>query len=280
MDIAYLSNHHWSVPTVDGKPCVFDADGFALALAFTTEEDYTDWLDNHGTARTRPVTAHLRQVRGVELFAAVASMTEADGLQINPGDRMYAPLAPYELIGLAKGVDNRFDTRVLRAHTIAEIHTFLDQMQVYRMTIEHEMVYRDDILVARYRGVAAGGRLVSFDFTPGEPTDDPLHIGVHKSEILCSGWLASKLSDLPQVLPHDPAELTGSDVELLHNGMRWIAQLWAQLDGRQAIPRIELRTVVGAAAVRKHPEIVTQDYIDSAFSQLVDREREREVPTP
>lgn len=82
------------------------------------------------------------------------------------------------------------------------------------------------------------------------------------------------------MLPHDPAELTESDVELLHNGMRWIAQLWAQLDGRQAIPRIELRTVEGATAVRKHPEIVTQGYIDRAFSRLVDLEREREVPTP
>lgn len=279
MDIEYLSNHLWSVPKAEGKPCVCEADGLALVLAFTTEAAYTDWRDTNDTAQTLPATAALRQMRGVDLFAAVASMTEADGLQINPRDRMYAPLAPYELTGLAKGVDCRFDARILPAHTIAEIHTFLDQMQVYRVSIEHELAYRDDALVARYRGVAAGGRLVSFDFTPVQATDDPLHIGVHKSEILCPGWLAAKLIDLSKALPDDAADLTHSDVELLHNGMRWIAQLWALLDGRPGISRAELLTVEGTAAVRRHPTIVTQELIDRVFSRLVDLEREREIPT-
>ena len=266
-----LASHCRLLLMDDDRPFMDESSGAALAYAFTTPDALGVWR------RQRPALDWLTSARlpGAEMFARVAAMDEVDGLQINPELQDVEPLSPFVLQSLANDVDNRFDVRILPARTIAEIHTFLDQMQVYRVSIEHEMTYRDDALVARYHGVAKGGRPVSFDFTPVTPTDDPLHIGVHKSELLCPGWLASQLARAAAKLPADVSSLTDDDIVLLENAMRWIAQLWALLDDRPAFARTELLTVAGAATARKHPTIITLDWVNNVFSDLVRLERER-----
>jgi hypothetical protein len=261
-----LFAHEFLVLCNEGGPYSLFINGtYGLAL-FTTPDLWRAFLEREPRfAELLAIPMTLRQ-----LGESLTGLVHFDALWVNPHhEPRVDPWPPGVVPLLASGLDPRPEARILHARSIAELHCFLDQECMGEDGRTHTLEYwNEDTLVAHYHGTMLGRRAKSYRFEPVAGGGDPLAFGDGPSELLCAGYLLETVSRRLSLLPTSAAEVEGEDVAFVAETTRLAREMLKLMAHHKEFPRPTLRTVRGAAFVRKHWELANPSWIRGALERL------------
>ncbi|MEQ1505681.1 MAG: hypothetical protein ABMB14_25835 [Myxococcota bacterium] len=257
-----LHAHAFLVLCNEGGPVASPIHGVWGLTVFTSPDRLRAFLEREPWLAARPAEP---MTLGA-LAERVDGRVDFDAVWIDPHhEPRVDPLAPGAVSVMRAGLDPRPEARILRARTIAELHTFLDQERMVREDRAHTLAYdAEDTLVAHYTGTVLGRRARSYRFEPVTPTPDPLALGDGPSELLCAGFLLEEVDRRLSLSPASPSEVGPVDRAFVAETAALARALSALLGDAAELPRATLRTVRGAAFVRKRYELADPAWIRSA----------------
>jgi hypothetical protein len=257
-----LHAHEFLVLCNEGGPVASPIRGIWGLTLFTSADLLREFLEREAWLAERPALPMTLRT----LAEIVEGRVDFDAIWINPHhEPRVDPLAAGAVPLLRAGLDPRPEGRILRARTIAELHTFLDQEGMSREDRAHTLAYwAEDTLVAHYTGTVLARRARSYRFEPVTPLPDPLAFGEGPSELLCAGFLLEEVSRRLSLLPPSPSDVGPEDRAFVAETAKLAWELTKLLGDAPELPRATLRTVRGAAFVRKSYELANPAWIRSA----------------